>query len=649
MKKTLVLLLVIPALLIGTLSNQIASSPGVTKHGINDILNRSSSVYRSLNISAWIIIAGQRPDHDIHQFFETGCNNTYEYLRGMGFPASRIYYLAPNEANTTRQWYVNDTSTIEHIQWAIENWSLNKVDANSSLGIYMWDHGNVGMFGVPGSYPYHDLIRDYQINDDLNYFQAHSGCQHVLLIIDACRSGSFIPALSANGRIILTSTNATHDGSGDWQTKWSLFSVALWSNLRANQTIGRAFQEACYAYYPGIAQSPLLDDNGDHIGHTARDGWFLPSGGDGSQAMNLKIKYSQPPIHLPSITNVTRPFYYNISKPSIPIYSIVRNASMLKNVSAGLIQTDWVAPPPQSNASVLDDLRIFQPNATVELTDQLHNGNYSGVVFTTSLKKNTYRIDIFAIGADGGISLGAHTYCTLSDDGIAPADTTNPSIVIGDPENSSIVTGMVNITARGDDDQQLKIVKLLVDGNPKVIQTMTSYPYPDVTYSWNASASSIGSHNITAIAYDMAGNKNSMSIFVTVPSVPTMPVSLQASGHDKQINLAWQAPASDGGSAITNYTIYRGTSTGSESLVVTIGNVLAWNDTGLTNGQVYYYAVAAVNVAGEGQRSSEVSATPTSGSTGSTSGFPVELAIGMLAIGIIFVLSLKKQRMLDCS
>ena len=66
---------------------------------------------------------------------------------------------------------------------------------------------------------------------------------------------------------------------------------------------------------------------------------------------------------------------------------------------------------------------------------------------------------------------------------------------------------------------------------------------------------------------------------------------------------------------ITAYRVYRGTTSGGETLVTTggcsgLGNVLSCSDTGLTNGQTYYYQVSAVNAIGEGARSNEASATP---------------------------------------
>src|SRR5437870_942743 len=94
------------------------------------------------------------------------------------------------------------------------------------------------------------------------------------------------------------------------------------------------------------------------------------------------------------------------------------------------------------------------------------------------------------------------------------------------------------------------------------------------------------------------------------PTPPSAPQNLAATGGNAQVTLTWQAPASDGGSPLTNYKIYRGTSSNGETLLATIGNVLTYTDTAVTNGVAYYYQVSAVNAAGEGPRSNEASAAP---------------------------------------
>ena len=90
-----------------------------------------------------------------------------------------------------------------------------------------------------------------------------------------------------------------------------------------------------------------------------------------------------------------------------------------------------------------------------------------------------------------------------------------------------------------------------------------------------------------------------------VPSAPQSPSAVSA-GID--ITVSWQAPASDGGTPVTNYKIYRGTSSGGEVYHDIVGNINAYVDTaGLIALQVYYYKITAVNAAGEGAPSTEIS------------------------------------------
>ncbi len=101
-------------------------------------------------------------------------------------------------------------------------------------------------------------------------------------------------------------------------------------------------------------------------------------------------------------------------------------------------------------------------------------------------------------------------------------------------------------------------------------------------------------------------------------SVPSAPQNLAAQAGNGQVTLTWQAPSSTGGAPITNYKIYRGTTSANKALLVTVGNVLTFTDAGLTNGQQVFYFVSAFNSAGESLGSNEVTATPaaTAGQTG---------------------------------
>jgi thermitase len=95
-------------------------------------------------------------------------------------------------------------------------------------------------------------------------------------------------------------------------------------------------------------------------------------------------------------------------------------------------------------------------------------------------------------------------------------------------------------------------------------------------------------------------------------TAPDAPQNLAARHHQGpnsgRIKLTWSAPGSDGGSPVTNYEVYRGTTAGGEGFLTEIGNVLSYVDSGLARGTTYYYKVSAKNAVGEGPQSNEASA-----------------------------------------
>src|SRR5437016_1683121 len=92
-------------------------------------------------------------------------------------------------------------------------------------------------------------------------------------------------------------------------------------------------------------------------------------------------------------------------------------------------------------------------------------------------------------------------------------------------------------------------------------------------------------------------------------AIPSAPQNLQATAGTGNVTLSWQAPSSNGGSPITGYKIYRSSSSGTEGLLITIGNLTSYTNTGLASGHTYFYKVAAVNGIGTSSLSNEASAT----------------------------------------
>jgi hypothetical protein len=102
-----------------------------------------------------------------------------------------------------------------------------------------------------------------------------------------------------------------------------------------------------------------------------------------------------------------------------------------------------------------------------------------------------------------------------------------------------------------------------------------------------------------------------------VQATPDVPVGLKtyAGPNLNQVSLQWQEPAADGGSYVTGYDIYRGTSPDNLQLIDSVpGFTTTYIDTpynGLApTTQKYYYAVTAINDVGMGPSTDAACAIP---------------------------------------
>lgn len=102
---------------------------------------------------------------------------------------------------------------------------------------------------------------------------------------------------------------------------------------------------------------------------------------------------------------------------------------------------------------------------------------------------------------------------------------------------------------------------------------------------------------------------NETQVFAPIP--PMAPTELTAVPVNGEISLSWNASASDGGSNITGYILYRG----SQQIACLNSTTLSYTDSGLVGGTEYTYYVVAVNAAGPSAISMLVSSTPQSQSS----------------------------------
>ena len=110
------------------------------------------------------------------------------------------------------------------------------------------------------------------------------------------------------------------------------------------------------------------------------------------------------------------------------------------------------------------------------------------------------------------------------------------------------------------------------------------------------------------------GWEATISCVPAVPAAPpAAPTALTATVADAEVTLSWDAPVNDGGAVITGYMIEYDTDMNFSSpptTVSTMDHATSYTVSGLANGTLYYFRVAAVNSAGTGASGTAVSATP---------------------------------------
>ena len=158
----------------------------------------------------------------------------------------------------------------------------------------------------------------------------------------------------------------------------------------------------------------------------------------------------------------------------------------------------------------------------------------------------------------------------------------------------------------------------------------------------------VGSYGFTIKINDGYGGTILDSVWVTITdnnpvvSVPSPPQSFSTTTGDNFVALSWTAPTDDGGTTITSYRVYRGTTSG-EYLFVGISTTTSFNDTVVLGDITYYYVVTAINIVGESDFSVEVSATPTGVTIPESGTFPSFFFV-LVFLGALVIFTRKTRK-----
>lgn len=136
-----------------------------------------------------------------------------------------------------------------------------------------------------------------------------------------------------------------------------------------------------------------------------------------------------------------------------------------------------------------------------------------------------------------------------------------------------------------------------------------------------------GSYQFEVLATNAQGSSAfsipSNTVIPQAISVPAAPTGVVASEGNSSASVAWTAPANNGGSAITSYTISAVSGGRATGLTATVsGTATGAVVSGLSNGVVYTFTVHATNSVGNSAESAQSNAVTPAAPTGTVPGAP---------------------------
>jgi putative lipoic acid-binding regulatory protein len=184
-------------------------------------------------------------------------------------------------------------------------------------------------------------------------------------------------------------------------------------------------------------------------------------------------------------------------------------------------------------------------------------------------------------------------------------DTTLPTVALSAPASGATVNGTVTVSATASDNVGVTGVQFRLDG-ANIGSEDTTSPY---SISWNTTSAANGSHSLTAIARDAAGNtRTSSPVDVTVQNsapvdttLPTVSLTAPANGATVSATISVAATASDNVGVAGVQFLLDGANLGAEDTSSPYS--MSWNTTAAANG-THTIAARARDAAGNTQMSS---------------------------------------------
>src|SRR6266850_3732848 len=269
------------------------------------------------------------------------------------------------------------------------------------------------------------------------------------------------------------------------------------------------------------------------------------------------------------------------------------------SAGASVNGTVTVAAAAGDNAAVVGvQLKLDGVNLGTEDTAAPYSASWN----TTTVADGLHTLTAVARDTAGNTTTSASVTVT-----VVNADTTAPTVVLTAPSGGATVNETVTVTATASDNVGVVGVQFKVDGVNLGAED-TAAPY---SRSWNTTGAANGSHTLTAVARDAAGNTTtSAAVSVTVANpdttAPTVSITAPSGGATVNGTVTVTATASDNVGVVGVQFKVDGVDLGAEDTAAPYS--ASWNTTGAANGSHTLTAVAR-DAAGNTTTSAAVSVT----------------------------------------
>ena len=314
----------------------------------------------------------------------------------------------------------------------------------------------------------------------------------------------------------------------------------------------------------------------------------------------------------------------SLSQPSVPtaptgVTATAGNGSATVNWTApssdgGSTITKYTVTPFIGSTAQTPVTVTGSPPATSTTVTGLTNGTSYTFTVTATNANGTGPASSPSNAVTPNTLPGAPTAVTATaGNGSATVNWTAPSNNGGSTITKYTVTPFIGSTAQ---------TPVTVTGSPPATSTTVTGLTNGTSYTFTVTATNANG--------DGPASSPSNAVTPSAPTAPGAPTGVSATAGNGSATVNWTAPSSNGGSAITKYTVTPFIGSTAQTPVTVTGSPPATSTTvtGLTNGTSYTFTVSATNAVGDGPASSPsnavtpnvaptvTSVTPSSGATG---------------------------------